>query len=68
MSGLGRAGKRSSQKPKGAQQCLTWKGVNAQGGQDPWIVFYVTAVKKVAEKKRNCTRVRSVEQKGKQPI
>lgn len=53
MSGLGRAGKRSSQKPKGAQQCLTWKAVNAQGGQDPWIVFYVTAVKKVAEKKRN---------------
>lgn len=37
-------------------------------GQDPWIEFYVTAVKKVAEKKRNWTMVRSVEQRGKQPI
>lgn len=33
-------------------------------GQDPWIVFYVTAVKKAADEKRNWTRVRSVGQRG----
>lgn len=63
MSGLGRAEEKQP-KPVGTQQCLTWKGVRAQGGAGSLDCVLCNCRKKVAEKERNWTMVRTVEQRG----